>query len=426
MAAELTVRAGHPDFLDLPWDISLQEWDLPHRVRLPKGISRHEVRFFEYPQGLYAIKELPTRPANQDYSVLRQLESFGAPAVRPVGLVEGRSSDPHEERSAALITAYEPFSFSYRELIAGSGFGGRRNQLLDAFAMLLVELHLAGVFWGDCSLSNVLYRFDAEAIETVMVDGETATIYADGLTDGRREEDIEIMIINVAGGMADIAGSTGADLDDADLALGEDVADRYRGLWHEINRDDMIGPDERYRIRERIESLNSLGFDVQEVDLIPVDETGSRLKVKLQVGGRTFHQRVLKGLTGVDALEQQARQILADLHYFQTKTGKTTPAGKNIAAVQWRVQEFEPILDRLREMKGVLDPIQAYCDLLYHRYTMSAGFGHDVGTDAAYEDWIERGKPGYKITEDPDVEIASPATAPVEDDPEDDVVLESS
>jgi hypothetical protein len=421
MPAELTIRAGHPDFLDLPWDISLQEWNMDNRVELPKGISRHEVRFFQYPQGLYAIKELPTRPAHQDYSVLRQLESFGAPAVRPVGLVDRRSTDPHEERSAALITAYEPFSFSYRELIAGAGFGGRRNQLLDAFAMLLVELHLAGVFWGDCSLSNVLYRFDAEAIETIMVDGETATIY-DELTDGRRNEDIEIMIMNVAGGMADIASSTGADLDDADLALGEDIAERYQGLWHEINRDELIGPDERYRIRERIESLNAIGFDVEEVDLIPEDETGSRLKVKLQVGGRTFHQRRLKELTGVDALEAQARQILADLYYFQSKTGSTTPAGKNVAAIQWRVQEFEPMLDRLRHLDHVRDPIQTFCDLLYHRYTMSQGLGYDVGTEAAYDDWLERGRPGYKISEDPHAEIARPFA---NKDPDDGVVLDA-
>ena len=408
MPPELTIRAGHPDFLDLPWDVSIHDWDAGNRVDLPKGISRHEVRFFQYPRGLYAIKELPTRPARQDYTVLRQLESFGAPAVRPVGLVENRSPDPAEERSAALITAYEPFSFSYRELIAGTGFGGRRNQLLDAFAMLLVELHLAGVFWGDCSLSNVLYRFDAEAIETIMVDAETASIFEDGLTDGRREEDIQIMIINVAGGMADIASASGADLDDADLDLGEDIAARYRGLWDEVNRTDTIEPDERYRIRERIEAVNELGFDVEEVDLVPTDETGSRLRLKLQVGGRTYHQRRLKNLTGVDALEQQARQILSDLYYFQSKTGSTSPTGKNVAAIQWRVTEFEPMMERIRELDHIRDPVQTYCDLLNHRFHLSVAAGHDVGTEAAFEDWLEKGRPGYRVTEDPDAEVARP------------------
>ena len=122
----ITVRAGHPDFLELPWDVSLADWDVDNMVDLPKGISRHEVRFFEYPEGIYVIKELPTRPARQDYTVLRALETTGSPAVRPVGVVENRHADPRAEQSAALITEYERFSFSYRELLAGPGFGPRR------------------------------------------------------------------------------------------------------------------------------------------------------------------------------------------------------------------------------------------------------------------------------------------------------------
>ncbi len=398
MAPELTIRTGHPDFLDLPWEVSLAEWELDNIVELPKGISRHEVRFIQYPEGLYAIKELPTRAARQDYTVLRALESFGGPAVRPVGLVEKRDPDRHSESAAALITAYEPFSFSYRELVQGTGFGDRRNQMLDAFAGLLVELHLAGVFWGDCSLSNVLYRFDAEAIETVMVDAETAMVFGEGqITDGRRYEDIEIMIINVAGGMADIAAANGIDIDHADLALGEDIAERYTGLWNELTAEPTIPVDERYLIGNRIARLNDLGFNVEEVDLVPQDEGGSRLRLKLKVGGRTFHQTRLKQLTGIDALELQAKQLLADLYYFQANQGAVSATGKNVAAVQWRVDQFEPMMERLRQLPGVVDPIQAYCDLLLHRYVMSEGFGHDVGIEAAWQDWLARGRPGYPL-----------------------------
>lgn len=401
MPPELTIRTGHPDFLDLPWDISLADWQVRIIVDLPKGISRHEVRFLEYPEGIYAIKELPTRAARQDYTVLRTLESFGGPAVRPVGLVERRDPDRYSERSAALITAYEPFSFSYRELVQGPGFGARRTQMLDAFAGLLVELHLAGVFWGDCSLSNVLYRFDAEAIETVMVDAETAIVFDEGsLTDGRRNEDIEIMIINVAGGMADIAASHGIDLDDADLTLGEDIAKRYYGLWTELTAEPTIPVDERFQIGARIDRLNDLGFNVEEVDLIPQDEGGARLKLKLKVGGRSFHANRLKELTGIEALEKQAKQLLADLYYSQANQGVTSVTGKNVAAVHWRVSEFEPMLERLTQLPGVVDPIQAYCDLLLHRYVMSEGFGHDVGIDAAWDDWLSRGQPGYPLATD--------------------------
>ncbi|MDQ3499495.1 MAG: DUF4032 domain-containing protein, partial [Actinomycetota bacterium] len=302
MPPRLTIRPGHPDFLDLPWSKSLPTWNLPNMIDLPKGISRHEVRFLSYPQGIYVVKELAAMLAENDYRILRGLEAVGAPAVEAVGLVERRTSDPGEEMSAALITAYEPFSFSYRELLAGvgmaavksdddraPGFGRRRNQMLDAFAGLLVELHVAGCFWGDCSLSNVLYRFDAEAIETIMVDAETARLYEDGLTDGHRGEDVELMIENVAGGMADIAAEMGVDVDLADFALGFDIADRYHNLWSEIGRTVTINSEERYRITERVERINQLGFDVEEVDLLPSIDDTSEMLIKVKVGGRSFH-----------------------------------------------------------------------------------------------------------------------------------------
>ncbi len=394
---EITIRPGHPDFLDLPWDRTIKEWESERMVALPMGISRHEVRFFQYPQGIYVVKELSERAARQDYGVLRILEGFASSAVRPVGLVEGRHPDRHAEESAALITEYEPFSFSYRELLSGPGFGPRRRQMINAFAELLVELHLAGVYWGDCSLSNVLYRFDAEAIDPIMVDAETSQVFPEGISDGRRLEDIEIMILNVAGGMADIAAEAGLDLDDADLELGESVAAVYHALWAELTDHTEVGPAERYRISERTQRLNDLGFDISEIDLLPADEGGSQLKVHIKVCGRNFHTNRLKELAGIEALENQARQILSDLYYFQAINGGDSITGKNVAAIRWRVTVFEPMQTRLRDLAGVADPIQAYCDLLHHRYMMSAGFGHDVGLEAAFTDWTDRGRPGYPL-----------------------------
>ena len=198
MAEQLIIRPGHPDFLELPWDRSIVEWDVDNLLDLPKDISRHEVRFLNYEQGVYVVKELPTAAARNEYRTLRELESRRAPAVRSAGLVESRMGDDGHEAAAALITEYEQFSFSYRQLLAGAGFGPRRNQMLDAFPGLLVELHVAGCFWGDCSLSNVLYRFDAGAIEAIMVDAETSQLHGT-LSDGQRRQDIEIMKENVAG-----------------------------------------------------------------------------------------------------------------------------------------------------------------------------------------------------------------------------------
>ena len=391
----LTVRPGHPDFLDLSWHIPISDWQHPDLLDLPKEISRHEVRFIEYPQGVYVIKELPSEAAAREYAVLRQLELAVAPAVTAIGLIQSRHPDPGAEASAALITRYVEYSFSYRQLTAGPGFGPRRNQMLDAIAGLLVQLHLAGCFWGDCSLSNVLYRFDAENIETLMVDAETAFLQQ-ALSDGQRNEDLDIMIENVAGGMADIAAQAGAELDDADLQLGEDIAARYRALWNELTSVETIGPDERYRIGDRLSRINSLGFDVEEVDLVS-SGSGSRLKVKFKVAGRNYHNNRLKSLTGVDALEFQARQILTDLYYYQARVGSTSPSGKGVTAIRWRAAVFEPMLARLRETEGVVDPLQGYCDLLHHRYVLSVAAGRDIGTEAALADWIKLGRPGYPL-----------------------------
>ena len=407
----LTIRPGHPDFLDLPWHARLARWQTERLRRLPKGISRHEVRFLAYDQGIYVVKEMPTEAARRDYAVLSALEGVNRLAVTPVGLVEGREPDPSSEGSAALITEYLEYSFSYRELLAGPGFGPRRNQMLDAFAGLLVELHIAGCFWGDCSLSNVLYRFDAQAVDTIMVDAETAFI-VDALSDGQRAEDLEIMIENVAGGMADIAAQHGIELDGADLELGQDVAERYHSLWREIAHVEVIDPEERHKIHDRIRRLNELGFAVKEVALRPT-MSGDRLQVEIRPAGRDYHARQLRELTGIEALEWQAWQLLSDLYYYQgdpvsdpdaeSRTTEHEPGAtparthNRVAAIEWRVRVFEPMIERLRAINGISDPIQAFCDVLHHRYVRSTEADGDIGTEAAFSDWLASDRPGYEL-----------------------------
>jgi len=390
----LRIRSGHPDFLDLPWETSLVEWEHERRLHLPKGISRHEVRFFGYESGVYAIKELPIRAASHEYRILRDLEDLAAPAVVPVGVAERPWVDPSSEHSGAVITEYLRHAFSFRELLSGAGFGERRTQMLDGFALLLVELHLLGCYWGDCSLSNVLYRYDADRIAVTMVDAETAEIRAE-LSPGQREDDISIMIQNVAGGMADIAASRDTDLDHADLALGEDIAERYRALWQEVTHEETIGADERYRITERIRRINELGFEVEDMQ-VRSDGDGHRLKIGVTVGGRRFHTERLSSLTGLEAEEEQARQILSDLTRFQAGRPDLAP---DVAAIHWRALSFEPLMTSIRSLpeRRTADPVQAFCDFLHHRYNLSVAQGRDVPNDEAFADWIQAGQPGYPI-----------------------------
>jgi hypothetical protein len=389
------IRPGNPDFLDLPWDLPVSDWSHSRLVEMPAGIHRHPVVFVAYDEGVFVIKELPLRLAVNEYHVFRALEERTTRSAEPVGLVERSWVDPLDEQSAAVITRYVEHTFPYRHLVSGPGFGPRRDQMLDAVAGLLVEIHLSGCFWGDCSLSNLLYRYDAEAIESVMIDAETSRLY-ERLSDGQRAEDLEIMKLNLAGEMADIAAMTGEEIDRADLGLGEDVESRYRALWAELTEELVITRDESYRIRERIGRLNQLGFAVDDVHLMPTAE-GSLVRMKVEVGGRTFHSERLRQQTGIEASENQARVILSDLSYFLAKHGSTTPSGKSVGTFKWLTTSFEPMVAKIAEARPG-DPVQGYCDLLHHRFLLAQRRSRDVPNEEALADWIAVGTPGFDLT----------------------------
>lgn len=388
------VRPGNPDFLDLPWHLPISDWQNGRLVEMPAGIHRHPVVFVAYDDGVFAIKELPTRFASSEYQVLRTLEERTTRSAEPIGLVRRGWVDPSEEQASAVITRYVEHSFPYRHLVSGPGFGPRRRQLLDAVAGLLVELHLAGCFWGDCSLSNVLYRYDAETIEAVMIDAETSVL-RDQLSDGQRLEDLEIMKLNLAGEMADIAAMTGVEIELGDLRLGEDIETRYRSLWSELTQELVIVKDEGYRIRERIERLNDLGFSVDDVYLEPTG-TGNVVMMTVGVAGRTFHSERLRRRAGIDASENQARAIMSDLNYFLTKHGTTTPAGRSVATFKWLTTSFEPLVAKIAETREG-DPVQGYCDFLAHRIELARRHQRDIENDVAFTDWVESGMPGIDL-----------------------------
>ena len=56
---KIVIGQGHPDFLDLPWDVPLAEWEDDRLVKMAHGISRHVVRFALVDGDILALKELP-------------------------------------------------------------------------------------------------------------------------------------------------------------------------------------------------------------------------------------------------------------------------------------------------------------------------------------------------------------------------------
>lgn len=393
---KLQIRPENPDFLDLPWDLPVEEWASDRLVEMPAGVHRHPVVFAAYDEGVYAIKEMSLRLATKEYRVLRSLRDHTQRSAEPVGLAERDWLDPHDEGAGVVITRYVDHSFPYRRLVSGAGFGARRRQMLDALAGLLVELHMAGCYWGDCSLSNVLYRFDAGQIEAIMIDAETSELYG-SLSEGQRLADIEIMKENVAGEMGDIAAETGEDIETADIALGADIETIYLGLWQELNEELVITRDDHYRIRQRIQRVNELGFAVDDIEMTPVDG-GSKVRMITHVGGRTYNSDHLRQRTGIEASENQAELILSDLNYFLAKHGDVTATGKSVGTYKWLAGQYEPMVARIDAEWFGEDPVQGYCDYLNFRMAMATQRAQDVDSFEAFEAWVDEGFPGF----DPD------------------------
>src|SRR6266511_4024159 len=342
---QIVARTGHPDFLDLPWHLPLEEWESERLVTVPAGIHRHVVRFVAYDGALYALKEMPQRLADREYRLLRALDGESIPVVEAVGVVSGRGdAEQGSELGAVLITKHLEYSLPFRTLFTGRGVPDLRNRLLDALVHLLVRLHLVGFFWGDCSLSNTLFRRDAGALAAYLVDAETAELHGE-LTPGQRDLDLSVAEENIAGELLDVAAAYGLpeELDPFETAA--EVPRRYADLWSELTREEAFPQDDRYRIQARLERLNDLGFNVEKLEKV-AGEDGYRLRLHPKVVEPGHHRRHLLTLTGLDVQENQARRLLNDLAGFRAhlerEEGRTLP--QSVVAYRWLSEVFEPTI----------------------------------------------------------------------------------
>ncbi len=400
---QLVARTGHPGFLDLPWELPLEEWQSERLVNLIRGISRHVVRFVDYDGRLYALKELPERPARREYGLLRRLEGQGLPVVDAVGLVTGRQDD----LDAVLITRHLDYSLPYRVLFAGRAIPDLRTHLLNAFAELLTRLHRRGFFWGDCSLSNTLFRRDAGALSAYLVDAETGELH-DRLSDGQRAYDLELAQMNVVGELLDVAAEVGLPPDLDPDETGAEVVDRYEALWSELTREEAFGPDERFKLEERLERLNALGFDVDEIQLDATPQ-GYRLRLDPHVVEPGHHRHRLLRLTGLDTQENQARRMLNDIARYrealERKEGRTV--AESVAASRWREEVFEPTVAAVPEVLwGRLPAAEVFHQVLEHRWFLSEAAGKDVGIEKAVRSYVESElpqAPSERVVLDPPV-----------------------
>ena len=344
------------------------------------------VRIVRLGDNTYAVKETVEAIAFREYRMLRDLQRLGLPTVVAQGVVTGRVDEHGEELPAALLTRHLQFSLPYRSLFSHGLTADNLPSLVDAMVVLLVRLHLADFYWGDVSLSNVLFRRDAGGFAAYLVDAETGELKST-LSDRLREHDLTIATENVFAELLDLQASNSLDHEVQAHDIVEMLRERYDALWSELTEVEEFATHELWRIEQRVERLNDLGFDVDELDIV-TDWDGEKVLIQPKVVELGHHQRELQALTGLHVEDAQARRMLNDIAAY-TAHFDLGREDRSLVAAKWLNETYEPILAMIPpEARGKLEPAEVFHEILQHRWFLSEQRGVAVDTFDAAADYI--------------------------------------
>ncbi len=408
MTLRLLATRPDPALMRLPWDVPLEEWDEDRLVPLPRGLSRHVVRFVRVGEHTCAVKETDELIARREYHLLRDLQRLGLPTVVPQAVVTGRKDRSGQWLPSALVTRQLRYSLPYRALFSRGMRADSLPALVDALVVLLVRLHLAGFYWGDVSLSNALFRRSAGEFAAYLVDAETGELRPE-LSERQRTYDVTVGAENVFAELLDLQGAELLEqhIDPSDVV--DRLTDRYVALWDALTEVRTFRTDEVWRIEQWLESLNDLGFDVDEIDIVTEDE-GSRMRVQPRVVEAGHHRRELRTLTGLDVEEAQARRLLNDMARFSAHLARgqePSDQPREVVAHRWLTEIYEPLTAMVpARLGGRVQPAEFFHELLVHRWYLSERAGREVDifeTARDYVDTVLRDRP-----EEPPLVAASP------------------
>jgi hypothetical protein len=362
---------------NLPWEKPLEEWPEDPSLTAQRGISRHIVRLVRStpdPESeIYAVKETVEEFAKREYEALRELGLRGAPSVSQIAIVNGRFTPKGEELPCAIVTRFLPYSLPYRVVLSGDVTQHEITNMANALAYLLVRLHLLGFWWGDCSLSNTLFRRDADGFAAYLVDAETGE-FQKNLSNGQREHDLDLARFNVAAELEDLklAGVLYPAMDP--LRASESVITRYRKIWKALSEPQVLPANDRHAVERAMRSLQDIGFAVEEVDL--------------QLAGDKSTLTFTPKLIGLETEEFQAKRILASFDRFRSRELSKTP-DLSESAQRWLHEVFYAVVRSVPEdLKGRIEDAQLFHEVLEHRWYLGEKQGHDVGLDNATADYI--------------------------------------
>ncbi|WP_448256892.1 DUF4032 domain-containing protein [Microbacterium aurum] len=390
MADSLSITASSIDagLLALPWATPLDEWSSDYIVSLPKGLSRHLVRFANLSGRVVAVKETTGEMARREYEMLGSLARLDVPCVDRVAVIDGRRTPKGEPLPAALVTEHLKFSLPYRALFTQVLRPDTAGRLVDALAVLLVRLHTVGFFWGDVSLSNTLFRRDAGAFAAYLVDAETGELHEGGLTRGQREHDLDVARTNIAGEIMDLEAGGRLEGGVDAVAIADGIVGSYHALWAALTDQETFAANEAWHITERVQRLNDLGFDIGEMS-IDTTSDGTRVSIQPKVVDAGHHQRRLLRLTGLDVEENQARRLLNDMDEFRARVSRLG-SDEDMVAHEWLTRVFEPVIKAIPwDLRAKLEPAEVFHQVLEHRWYMSQARGTSVPIAEVLSSYID-------------------------------------
>ncbi len=377
---------------NLPWHTPLEQWPEDETLAAQRGISRHIVRLVrstpDPASEIYAVKETVEEFAVREYEALRELSLRGAPAVAQVAIVTNRYSQNGEELPCAIVTRFLPYSLPYRVILSGQITQHEITNMANALAYLLVRLHLLGFWWGDCSLSNTLFRRDAEGFAAYLVDAETGE-FQKKLSDGQREHDLELARFNVAAELEDlkIAGVLFPAMDP--IRASESVITRYRKIWKSLSEPQILPAGDRHAVERAMRSLQDIGFAVEEVDIQLAGDKSTVTFIPKLVAPNYHSQRLIE-LMGLETEELQAKRILASFDRFRSREIDKTPR-KEEAAKRWLDEVFYKVINAVpAAMRGRVEDAQLFHEVLEHRWYLGEKAGRDLGLEFATNDYISK------------------------------------
>ena len=390
MVESLTITASSVDagLLSLPWATPLEDWTNDTIVSLPKGISRHLVRFASISGRVVAVKETTAEMARREYEMLGSLSRLDVPCVDRFAVIDGRRTAKGEPLPAALVTAHLRFSLPYRALFTQVLRPDTAGRLVDALAVLLVRLHNIGFFWGDVSLSNTLFRRDAGEFAAYLVDAETGELHERGLTRGQREHDLDVARTNIAGELMDLEAGGRLERGIDAVAIADRIMSSYWSLWGALNDQETFSANESWRLTERVQKLNELGFDIGEMSIQSATD-GTRVTIQPKVVDAGHHQRRLLRLTGLDVEENQARRLLNDMDEFSARVSRLG-SDEEMVAHEWLTRVFEPVIKAIPyDLRAKLEPAEVFHQVLEHRWYMSQARGTSVPIAETVSSYID-------------------------------------